>query len=501
MGNTTTTAAAARNASDGGELAAALRGVPLFAPMPAADLADLARRGEAFEVEAGAYLTRAGEPAAWFFVLLDGEIRITKRTGTEERLLDTYQAGTYFGEVPILIGGPYVASGRATRRCRLFRLGADDFLHLLATREWTLREILRTMAGRLLNLQAFAQGRARLAALGTLAAGMAHELNNPAAAGRRAAGQLRPSVATLEEHAAALGPERLGRVRGLATEAAAAVAPPLDPLATSDREEALAGWLAERGIADGWELAPALAGAGLSADRLGALADEVGAGAFPAAVGWLAATLATAALLDAVEASAIRVSDLVGAMEDYTSLDRGLVQAVDVEAGLESTLAVLGHRLGEGVRVVRAYGRGLPRLEANGAELNQVWTNLLENAIDAIGEIAGMGKSGERGGGGTIRIATSGDDAGVVVEIADDGPGIPAAIQGRVFEPFFTTKPPGQGTGLGLDTVRRIVERHDGDVRIESRPGETRARVWLPLTSAAGGEPWAAGTAAGGADG
>jgi signal transduction histidine kinase len=246
--------------------------------------------------------------------------------------------------------------------------------------------------------------------------------------------------------------------------------PLLDPLTQSDREDELATWLEEHGIDEGWQVAPALVAAGLTADRLTPLVEQFPRDTFSNALGWIEAVLTLHTLADEVEESTRRISELVGAMKAYSYMDQAARQEVDLHQGIENTLTILGHKLKQGVRVTREFERSLPRICAYGSELNQVWTNLIDNAIDAMG------------GKGDLSIRTARDHDGVRVEIADNGPGIPRAIQDRIWEPFFTTKGVGEGTGLGLDIVRRIVtRRHGGDIRVHSQPGETRFEVWLPI--------------------
>jgi signal transduction histidine kinase len=260
----------------------------------------------------------------------------------------------------------------------------------------------------------------------------------------------------------------LADLRPTATDAAA----PLDPLARSDQEDGLAVWLEDRGVADAWDLAPALIAAGLDADRLGPIADQLPTVAFASAVAWLGATATAAGLVDEVKQGTARISELVAAVKRYSYMDQAPSQEVDLHEGLESTLTMLGDAL-RGITIVRDYDRSLPRITAYGSELNQVWTNLLDNAADAIG-------SG--GAPGHIRIRTARENDRVLVEIADNGPGIPPETRDHIFEPFFTTKGVGDGTGLGLDISRRIVVgHHHGDIRVLSTPGDTRFQVRLPL--------------------
>jgi signal transduction histidine kinase len=314
----------------------------------------------------------------------------------------------------------------------------------------------------------------KLAALGTLSAGLAHELNNPAAAARRTATELAEALSTLEDTvhqfvSSGVEREEAARLVELQQEArrAAASAEPENRLTQADREEALAGRLAQLGL-EGWRLAEPLSRARLPDRWLDEVAATAG-GATGAAIEWVAASLTAEGLVDELHESTRRISDLVSAIKEYTHMDRAAVAEVDVHDGIESTLTILGYRLKHGdVKVDRRYDRSLPRVTAYGSELNQVWTNLLSNALDAMD------------GRGTITITTRPASEGLAVDIADDGPGIPADAQGRVFDPFFTTKPVGEGTGLGLDIVHRIVQGHRGDVSLRSRPGETVFTVTLP---------------------
>jgi signal transduction histidine kinase len=315
-----------------------------------------------------------------------------------------------------------------------------------------------------------------MAALGTLAAGLAHELNNPAAAVRRSAAQLHDALAewrrlTLELHALALAGPSPPAADVLQVAAAARPGEPaaLDPLALSRQEGELQDWLETQGVEAAWELAPVLAAQGWGREPLARLGEALPAGALPRIARWLAASGLVETLLGEVAAGAGRLSEVVRAVKAYSFLDQAPIQEVDVHAGLEDTLVILRHKLQDGVSVTRVYAPDLPRLEAYGGELNQVWTNIIDNAVDAM----------QGGGALTLRTQRQGDQ--VVVEITDSGPGIAPAVQPRIFEPFFTTKPPGAGTGLGLHIAYNIVARHRGSIRVDSRPGTTTFQVTLPI--------------------
>jgi steroid delta-isomerase-like uncharacterized protein len=312
----------------------------------------------------------------------------------------------------------------------------------------------------------------KMVALGKLSAGLAHELNNPAAAARRAAGRLRelaPKVHLLAlEHAGSLSPQQRDVLTRIVTDVSMPGTDVLDPLSQSDREEEIAVWLEERGIADAWDLAPILGASSLDTERLEGLASELGGGkSFGGVLEWLAATLESADLSNEVERSVGRISELVGAMKVYTSMDRATYAETDVREGLENTLTILDHKL-KGVSVEREYDEDLPKIWANAGELNQVWTNLIDNAADVLG------------GRGRLVVRAFRDTYGVTVEVVDSGPGIQPGIRDHIFDPFFTTKEVGEGTGLGLDIVRRVAAGHGGVVSVASKPGETRFMVNLP---------------------
>jgi signal transduction histidine kinase len=339
------------------------------------------------------------------------------------------------------------------------------------------RRKLRELEVAYLNQELMLRQSEKLATLGTLAAGVAHELNNPASAARRATEQLRTAIASLEEAHARLGEVEItqnGRdaLRSLERQALESGASSLhiNPLDRSDAEAAVEEWLDANGVADAWELAPPLLNQGIDSLALQRLATIIHDPALAPAVTWLGCILRVHGLLQEVGDSSTRVSEIVGALKGYTHLGQSPLQTVDVRHGLENTLVVLGHTIGDGVTIRREYGTNVPSLLAYGTELNQVWTNLLSNAIDAVG------KHGE------ITIRTMRQDNWVIVEVEDSGPGIPEQIQPRIFDPFFTTKPPGKGAGLGLSISHSIVtQKHHGELRMESRPGLTRFTVRLPI--------------------
>jgi len=323
------------------------------------------------------------------------------------------------------------------------------------------------------NFEGYSQQREKLVSLGTMAAGLAHELNNPAAAARRAAAHLQQTTDKVQSFlcqlSKALESEHWQYLLNAAQEASERKAPELDHLARSDHAESVAGWLDSHGVAGAWDLAPTLVNAGLDSAWLAELTDKLPPASHADALGWLEARLNLKSLVSQVEQSTARIAELVKAVKSYSYMDQSPMQEVDIHEGIESTLTMLGHKL-KNVTLVRAFDRSVPRIMAYGSELNQVWTNLIDNAIDAVN------------GTGKICVGTSREDDQLVVEIVDDGAGIPPEVQAHMFEPFFTTKSVGTGTGLGLIISNRIIgDRHGGEIEFESRPGETRFKVRLPV--------------------
>jgi signal transduction histidine kinase len=453
-----------------------LRPLFLFAGFSDEQLAWVAAEGEDVTFEAGAAIIAEGAPADAFYVLLEGTIHLTKRVGRREADVATSsQPGVWVGCIPLGGQTAYVLSARAVTRARLWRLSAGELDYMLSHGFPIAAHLVAGVYRGSETFQAVIRQQEKMSALGRLSAGLAHELNNPAAAARRAAAQLREAVEQQQEASVALAsaaPECRGKLarmqRELAVEMAAAA--PLSPLARSDRADTVAAWLDARGVADAWDVAPALVDAGLDVPWLEGLAARVPPGAVGAAIGWLAAATTVNQLTDLVERSSARISELVHAVKEYSYMDQAPKQEIDIHDGLENTLIMLGYKLKHGVTVVRDYDCTIPRFCAYGGELNQVWTNLIDNAVDAMG------------GQGELRVRTARDNGHVLVEIGDSGAGIPPDVQPRIFEPFFTTKDVGAGTGLGLEVVWRIVvNHHHGDIRVESVPGDTRFQIRLPL--------------------
>jgi signal transduction histidine kinase len=462
-----------------------LRELFLFEKLTDEQLAWLAERGEVATYEAGITIYRVGEPATCLYVLLEGTLSMVMRAPLGEIEVNrtdhrgTY-AGAFFAYLDLPLARSYSTGLRAVTDCRFWVLPAEDFGR--AVREWfpMATHMLEGFAIQGMGSQQTVSTRERLVALGTVTAGLTHELNNPATAAARATHTLAERLRGLWDELAALAggglaPDRLAALVDLVRQAEGLTdQAPLSPLEASDREDELGGWLEEHGVAGAWDLAPPLVAAGVDTAWLERVAATVGAEALPHAVGVAAIACEAESLLEEAAEASGRISALIGAAKQYSQMDRSPLQQVDVHDGLESTLTMLKHKLETGIEVVRDYDRSLPELPAYAGELNQVWTNLVDNAADAMEGMDGRGKL-------TVRTARDGDR--VLVEIGDNGPGIPDAAAPHILEPFYTTKPVGKGTGLGLDISWRIVvQRHHGDLRFTSTPGDTRFQVLLPLT-------------------
>jgi signal transduction histidine kinase len=458
-----------------------LRGLDLLEELTDDQLAVWAVAAERDEFPAGTIIVGQGKTSPGLTLLLTGTIEalVSDGGGMPEHIGD-HVAPTWIGATASLTGTPFGLTMRASTDVRVATIGADEFVELAIEHRSVFRQVMAKVKPVAERMTALEQNRERLASLGTMAAGLAHELNNPAAAAQRSSSELADALEVLSSTIGMFvesGLERDDAAKLVALQrealAACSIRAPLSALAAADAEDELSDALAAAGIADGWRIAEPLSGAQVDA----AFVQRVSAVAGPATestLKWIAASLSARELALELAEATERMSKLVTAVKSYVYMDRGGLVEVDVQEGLETTLMILGHKLKHtGIKVVRDYDDALPRLTVHGAELNQVWTNLLDNAIDALGEQ------------GTITITTRQDGDCAEIDIGDDGPGIPAEIRDRVFDPFFTTKEVGRGTGLGLDTARRIlVDRQHGSLTLESRPGATVFRIRLPITAA-----------------
>lgn len=458
----------------------------LFPKLTDDELERLKPHGREIQLNPGDTIFQEGDPSYQFYVVLEGQIQVTRQVGTEDQLLAVHDPGEFTGEISMIMGKPSIATGRSIGNSRVLEIAPDKFKQVLSECSQGATVILAAMAGRTREAEMRMRQQEKLAALGRLSAGLAHELNNPAAAGQRAAKQLQESIATIQTRLLKLCDElfpdgQRELIIQLQEEALAysAKAPRLDPLTQSDREDELCDWLDQQDIANGWKLAPILVAGGINAERLTKLANHLSAAALTEALNWLTETLALSGLVREVEQSTTRISQLVKAIKSYSYMDQAPLQEVDLHEGLENTLTILHHKLKYGITVNREYAPDLPHLYAYGSELNQVWTNLIDNAVYALKKAM---KQEDESFTPTISIRTVRLEDKILIEITDNGSGIPSEIQPRIFEPFFTTKGVGEGSGLGLDIVRRIiVQRHKGDIRIASKPGETKFSICLPI--------------------
>ena len=462
-----------------------LQTLELFKVLPQSRLEWVCDRATQINLSKGEILVSEGDAARGLFILMSGKIAITRHSDGVEMPLGQHTAPEFLGEIPILTDEPIMVNLRALNDCRVYELPAADFLELLHQCRQFEITIFRTFQQRLRGLESFIRNREKMAALGTMSAGLAHELNNPAAALVRALKDVTPALLELQRMNLVYGQMR---VEDEHTEKWLKIRDDgysiinnckLDPMTVADREDELLDWLEDYGVENAWNIAEPLAAGGVEVKTLDMMMErwrddttelrDMG-------IRWLAVSFDVMSTIKNGLRGAERISELVQSMKSYSHLDRGAQQWVDIHQGLEDTIKLFSFKLKHGVEIRRCYGENLPQILAYGSELNQVWTNLIDNAIDAMNEK------------GILEIKTSLFENSLKIEITDSGTGIPYEIQSRIFEPFFTTKGVGKGSGLGLDVVRRIVEnRHHGTIALESQPGKTTFKICLPIAGCSNG--------------
>ena len=457
------------------DLADQLAAIPVFGGLSREDLVWLAGRMEIAHFAPGEVAIQEGSPADRMVVILEGELASHRDTSAADARLYSAHAGQVTGMLPYSRLTQFPLTIQAMTPARLATLHVSHFPEMLQRLPALGPRLVGVLADRIRETTRVGQQREKLMALGKLSAGLAHELNNPASAVRNAAVNLQQTVgalrtASLHLDKRDLSPESrvfLARLEWGWSKDHPPVA--LDSLDRSDREEEIGSWLEERGIAEARQLASGLVDAGCDFETLRDLAQRFEGPVLSEVLTRLTASFTVSRLVEQIAGGTERISELVRAIKQYSYMDQAPEQEIDIHEGLESTLIMFRYRLKYGISVVRQYDRSIPKICANGSELNQIWTNLIDNAIDAMD------------GKGELVVRTAAEYNRALVEIRDNGPGIPPQIRDRIFEPFFTTKPVGEGTGLGLDTVYRIVERHHGEIRVESRPGQTSFLVRLPF--------------------
>ncbi|MGH9494672.1 MAG: sensor histidine kinase [Candidatus Sulfotelmatobacter sp.] len=452
-----------------------LRRVEVFEGIPDDQLTWFLSECTELELKPGDAYVRQGAPADAMFVMLEGSYQARGEISGQPFSFEL-EPGDVTGLLPFSRMKTFPLHGRATSPARLLRFPASLFPQMVQRMPELTTRLVGMMSDRIRETTRLEQQRDRLAALGKLSAGLAHELNNPASAAKRASSQLRELILRVRNASVELGRRNLSAEQKTQIENVEETflhvdGPPLDPLAASDLEEQIDSLLRSHGQNDMWQLAADLAKRNFKPDMLERLFAALDPDTARAALVRISTSAEIFGLLKELESSASRISELVGAIKQYTYMDQSPVQNVDIVKTLETTLTILNHKLKKGVTVQRDYQKIPLLVNSFGSELNQVWTNLIDNAIDAMK------------GDGELRVRTFREDGCVVVEIRDNGPGIPAAVLPHIFEPFFTTKAVGEGTGLGLDTVQRIVKKHHGDLEVRSVPGDTRFQVWLPISA------------------
>jgi signal transduction histidine kinase len=453
-----------------------LRNIPLFEDLPEQELEQVCAMSRRIQLKQGELLFAEGDTGHTAYVIEEGALEIFKGLSPNKVLLAERKPGEVIGEIALLEDTPRMASARASTETTLIEIKKDQIDELLRTSQGATTALFKTVLGRWRSTEALLRQTEKMAQLGTLTAGVAHELNNPASAMQRAAEHLSDALSELQDADDRLKQHpfnskqlaEVERLRDMA-HARAQEPPEFDALTRSDIENAIENKLVEIGLDDPWLYAPGLVDLGLDLDEVSNLGEIYESQSLPDVLFYVLKAYQVPALLREIESGAGRISAIVHALKSYTYLDQGPTQAVDIHQGLKDTLVILRSKIGIGITLHSEFSEDVPEIHAYGSELNQVWTNLIDNALDAVGDE------------GEITLRTRLEGEWVEVEVEDDGPGIPEEIQGRILDPFFTTKPPGSGTGLGLDiSYNIVVHKHKGTLSFESEPGKTIFKVRLP---------------------
>jgi len=454
------------------ELLAKLLTIPVFQGEGREELLWFLAQCDERRIAVGEIIMREGDAPDYMLVMLEGQMRARVEHGPSDGPVFTVGTGDVTGMLPFSRLKVISVTGRAVTPVHCLGFPVNQFVELFRRMPELVRRLVGMLTDRVRNVTRTEQQHEKLAALGKLSAGLAHELNNPSAAARRSAAALRDCLLRLRDAARSseIGPEDCGLLAEREEEIRSGLKPAQykDEFERVEREEAIQSWLESHDVPDAWKLSPSLTEANFTDGQLEKFAQVAGVSLGPE-LNRFATLLEMERIADELEHSSARISDLIKAIKEYSYMDQGSVQEVDIERGLETTLTIMNHKLKRGITVVRKYASNLPKVMSSGSELNQVWTNLIDNAADA------MNSNGKL----TIRTALENDF--VLVEIADNGAGIPPDVVSRIFDPFFTTKGVGEGTGLGLDVVSRILKNVGGQISVTSVPGDTRFQVRIPV--------------------